>query len=277
MTPGSAPGEGPARLLVSEIVVVHDHVEMRPVALAQLLALVVEEEPEHVDQRLALAPGQGFVEVTGVGQPEPGGDDLRVLDVEGALEIAAAVDCGDEHRLRRRFLVRCLLLQHGVGLRRPRLHGSVGAQHIELREERHDLGLVLRPELGAAVGDVGDDDLDLPVAQRARLPRIAGHREVAEPPANLEDPVGVLVGPAQPRAAPRRHRRIPVALVVAGGFERDERRSEPGGEGRMALGDLGHGVGVRGDHEGVDRFPEPQRHRHSVHQFDRSRYPRNGA
>ena len=41
-------------LLVLEIVVVDDHVEVGAVPLAQLLVLVVEEEAEHVDQRLAL-------------------------------------------------------------------------------------------------------------------------------------------------------------------------------------------------------------------------------
>jgi hypothetical protein len=56
-------------------------------------------------------------------------------------------------------------------------------------------------------------------------------------------------------------------LVVAPAFELHEGRGELGGEGRMALGDPGHRVALRGDHEGLDRLGQAVPHPASVHQF----------
>jgi hypothetical protein len=92
---------------------------------------------------------------------------------------------------------------------------------------------------------------------------------------DLQEPVGGLVRPAQHAAAPRRHRRVPVALVVAGALELHKGHSELGGEGRVALGDLDHRLAVRRDHEGIDRFGEPQLHPDTVHQFDPASYPQD--
>ena len=148
--------------------------------------------------------------------------------------------------------------------------------HIQRPEQRHDLRLVLGPQPGAPVGDAGDDDLDLPIGQLPGHPRVAGGRQVEQPPADLEDPVGGLVGPAELVAAPRRHRRVALVVELVAAVELGERQSELGREGRVLLGDLDHRVGVGGDHEGIDRFGEPQLHPASVHQFDRVDAPQNG-
>ena len=149
--------------------------------------------------------------------------------------------------------------------------------HIQRHEQRDDLGLVVGPQPGAPVGDAGDDDLDLPIGQLPRQPGVAGGREVAEPAAGLEHPVG---GAGWSSRAWSRHHAVIDAYPSSSYSPRRSSsaraRVSLAVERRVLLGDLDHRVGVRGDHEGLDRFGEPQLHPPSVHQFDRPTVPQNG-
>ncbi|MEO6318719.1 MAG: hypothetical protein ABIP36_08045 [Acidimicrobiales bacterium] len=189
------PAEGAAGLLVAQRRLRDHDVEVGTVALAELVGLVVEVEPEDVDHGLALPTGRGLLEITGVGQAETGGDQLGVLGVEGAPEVAAPVEGLDEDGFGAGLFGWLVLVEDGVGLGRRVLHRPGRERQVQRLEQGDQLSFMLRPQPSAAVGDVGHDDLHLPVDEAARQPGVGGGRQVAEPAARLEDPVGGLVRP----------------------------------------------------------------------------------
>ena len=210
---------------------------------------------------------RGLVEVAGVGQPQAGGDQLGVLGVERPLEVAPPVDRLREGDLGLGLLGRLVLVEDGVGLGRPVLHRPRRRLALQRLEQRDDGGLVLRPQRRAPIGDVGDDDLDLPIEQATGQPRLGGRRQIEQPPAGLEHPVGGLVGPSQRVADPGGHRGVAVLFVLAAPVELREGHGELGREARVQLGDFGHGGAVRGNLQGLDRFGQRLEHLPSVHQF----------
>lgn len=65
---------------------------------------------------------------------------------------------------------RCLIVivaEEGFGAPSPELHGIGGVAHRQPDKRGHEAGLVVSEQACGAVGEVGDDGVDLPTRQRA--------------------------------------------------------------------------------------------------------------
>lgn len=229
------------------------------------------KKAENVDHGLALAlgvrPGGLAGHVGGEGQLQALGDHVDVGGVERAAEVAATVEGLGQVHLGGGLLRGLGVVEHGIGLGGPVLHGRQRVEDVELGQAGHDGGFVFGEQEGAAVGDVGDDDLDLPARERAIFPGRRGDGQGSDSPGSAQDPVGLLVGHVQPGAHPGRHRRgaveLPTPVVI-------ERSSGPGGLGAEApveVEQLDECVALSGNHQVLDRFGEVLKHEGSVHQF----------